>query len=354
MMKYGENMKIGIVTPYHSNFGGGEVFIESLNSYINTESTFDSFIFTSDREVFKSESILIPNINSYKNLSKNLFGIIRVLKKQSIDIVIINDVFLATFSCIFKFFGFRTVSLLHLELSNVKCSNALLSEFVVNMRRHLISLGSNTILSVNKTNINYLSKKAKYVGNFVDYDFFSAAQGNREHAEYDFIYVGRLVEVKNVEQIVGAFDEYVRKFDNDSKMLIVGEGPQKKEIIDIINSRSLHNNVRLQGFVHRDKIRDYYMNAKVCILLSLSEGFPTVLLEAMATGMPCISTNVGSCSEIVGKGTGAIVKLDNNSEIASIMYELVSNCEKYSDTARLKSREYASDVVLEKLVGDLK
>ncbi len=80
-------------------------------------------------------------------------------------------------------------------------------------------------------------------------------------------------------------------------------------------SGSIQNNVIFTGYVPHNQIYKYYLIADVFVLPSLSEGLPTVLLEASAAGKPCVASNVNGVSDIiVHEETGYLIeRLDINS-----------------------------------------
>jgi glycosyltransferase involved in cell wall biosynthesis len=91
------------------------------------------------------------------------------------------------------------------------------------------------------------------------------------------------------------------------------------ELTQLIEDLGIHEDVMLLG--HSDRLYDIYPAMDLLCLTSISEGFPNVLIEAMACGVPCISTNVSAADEIVGD-TGFVVhdKLPENISARIIEY----------------------------------
>lgn len=113
------------------------------------------------------------------------------------------------------------------------------------------------------------------------------------------LFVGRLVKVKRVDWLIRIanilMSEGIR-----FRLIIVGEGSFRKYFEEI--AKSLDSNVIFTGKIPYDKIAAFYSIADVFLLPSLSEGLPTVLLEAAASELPIVATNTGGISEIVMHG----------------------------------------------------
>lgn len=105
-----------------------------------------------------------------------------------------------------------------------------------------------------------------------------------------FINVGRLTKAKNQETLVKAFFQLKNK-GLHVKLLIVGKGPEEEKLKKIVSSFSLKSDCIFTGI--QNNIVDYYNAADCFVLSSLWEGFPMVLIEAMATELPIITTECG-------------------------------------------------------------
>ena len=94
-------------------------------------------------------------------------------------------------------------------------------------------------------------------------------------------------------------------------MLILGEGNERKNLESLIKTLKLENKVFLMG--KRDNIEDYYRQCEFFILPSKYEGFPNVLVEALANGCACISTDcpTGPNEIIKNEVNGLLIENDN-------------------------------------------
>lgn len=120
------------------------------------------------------------------------------------------------------------------------------------------------------------------------------------------LFVGRLAKVKRVEILIALTNALLEE-GLDVKTIIVGDGPCKAYYEKL--AEPINKSVIFTGWLHRTQTFKFYQIADVFVLPSLSEGLPTVLLEASAAGKPSVASNVSGVSDIVIHGeTGYLVR----------------------------------------------
>ena len=163
--------------------------------------------------------------------------------------------------------------------------------------------------------------------------------------------------LKNIERIIKAFLYYKKNHNGDLKLVIAGGmGWNYKNIIDLIESNS--EDIILTGYVREEDKIPIYKLSKVFVFPSLYEGFGMPVLEAMASGIPVITSNVSSLPEVAGD---AAIKVDPLNEIEIFnAYEKIlldSNLrEKMIQAGYQQSKKYSwreSAIKLEKIYRDL-
>jgi len=136
------------------------------------------------------------------------------------------------------------------------------------------------------------------------------------------IHVSNFRKVKHVPDIVQSFKLIHEEVP--SKLLLVGDGPEKHPIMESIKGTSIENDVLFLG--KQENLSELYSIADLMLLLSEKESFGLVLLEAMACGVPCIGTNVGGIPEVITNGeNGFIVELGDWKKVAEHGVEVLQN-----------------------------
>jgi glycosyltransferase involved in cell wall biosynthesis len=110
----------------------------------------------------------------------------------------------------------------------------------------------------------------------------------------------------------GLFDlldcaEQVCSVDPTVKFVISGTGPFFGKVESEIQRKGLHEKVILPGYVTRAKLIELYQNATIHVVPSHYEGLPTVLLEAMACGLPVVATDIGGNREVISNGVNGFL-----------------------------------------------
>ena len=88
--------------------------------------------------------------------------------------------------------------------------------------------------------------------------------------------------------------------DKNNKCVVIGGGPELEEFIIQVEEMGLTSQFKILGEVPNSKIQDYYTISDIFINPTYTEGFPRVLIEAMASGLPIITTNAGGIKDILG------------------------------------------------------
>jgi L-malate glycosyltransferase len=152
--------------------------------------------------------------------------------------------------------------------------------------------------------------------------------------------VGRLAEVKDQATMIKSLIK-VRKKIPDTMLLLIGDGPLRSELQQLVDDNRLNNNVRLVG--NREDVPDLLNLLDVFLLTSLSEGTSISLLEAMSSGIAPIVTNVGGNPSLVDDNiNGILISPQHVDELAENLIDLLQNDKrrkKYGENASQKVRE---------------
>jgi glycosyltransferase involved in cell wall biosynthesis len=119
-----------------------------------------------------------------------------------------------------------------------------------------------------------------------------------------YLYVGRLVSDKGINELVLAFQEIKIK---NSVLILLGDYEQHLDPLNKESVKIIRNNEKIicPGFV--DDVRIYYSISDVFVFPSYREGFPNVVLQAASMGLPCIVTNINGSNEIIINGFNGLI-----------------------------------------------
>jgi sugar transferase (PEP-CTERM/EpsH1 system associated) len=157
--------------------------------------------------------------------------------------------------------------------------------------------------------------------------------------------VGRAVPVKNQLMLIQAVELLLKQhphLQNKLRLIIVGDGELLPKLHAYIDENQLQDNIELLG--ERNDIYDILKTLDLFVLPSLAEGIALTLLEAMASGLPIIATNVGGNPELIESGVnGQLIPSENTKALADSILYYVNNfpcCEKQGIASRKKVETY--------------
>lgn len=146
---------------------------------------------------------------------------------------------------------------------------------------------------------------------------------------YDFVYifVGRLVGDKGINELISAFSQLETP---NTKLLLVGPfeselDPLQPETLKVIET---HPNIISVGF--QSDVRPYFAVSDCLVFPSYREGFPNVVMQAGAMGLPSIVTDINGCNEIIVEGeNGTIIPVKNVATLVDAMQKMIYDTSYY-------------------------
>jgi len=139
------------------------------------------------------------------------------------------------------------------------------------------------------------------------------------------LYVGQFIERKGINYLLSAFKLVQKKYPKTS-LLLVGYGPQKNFLMSRVNKEKI-NNVFFHGHVDVNEMPRMYGMADIFVLPSYEEAWGLVINEAMAAGLPIVTTDkVGAAADLVFNGlNGYVVPAKNSKAIATALKKILSS-----------------------------
>lgn len=155
--------------------------------------------------------------------------------------------------------------------------------------------------------------------------------------DFIFIFIGRLVSEKGINELVEAFKSLQRENKNISLLLV---GPFEKELDPLKEEtfKEIQQNEKILTTGYQEDVRPYFAISDALAFPSYREGFPNVVMQAGAMNLPAIVSDINGCNEIIVEGiNGVIIPVKDTSALITAMKLFVENknyTERLSSNAR--------------------
>lgn len=182
------------------------------------------------------------------------------------------------------------------------------------LKQHVGALGA-------KTN------KIRVVGNGVDINKFYPLDKKTQRKVLNIpdnakvlISVGGLVERKGFHRVIEVLPELLKQYPGLIYLIVGGESAEgniKEQLVRQVDKLKLENNVRFLGALNSEELKKPLSSADIFVLATANEGWANVFLEAMACGLPVVTTDVGGNKEVVNNdGLGIVVPFANKQALS--------------------------------------
>lgn len=221
--------------------------------------------------------------------------------------------------------------------------------------------------------INYhiTPKKLKIIANgnvngintsFFNPDLYSDTQNKQLRQElsiaeddFVFIFIGRLVRDKGINELIEVFDQLSHQYSS-IKLLLVGSFESELDPLDEKTLEIINNNTSIIHAGFQSDVRPYFAISNALAFPSYREGFPNVVMQAGAMGLPSIVTDINGCNEIVIDGcNGTIIPVHNAMALKNAMVQYISDrqlVERLQDKARQMITSRYEQIVVWKALLD--
>lgn len=177
------------------------------------------------------------------------------------------------------------------------------------------------------------------IPNGVELDRFFPSETEEKSDVLRLLTVGRLSVTKRIEMLIDAV-EILHRTACNVRLTIVGGGQMERHIRKIAAERELRDVIKITGRMDPKKMPEVYRQNDIYISASMQEGMSNAMLEAMASGLPIVTTRCEGLAELID-GNGIIVEQESIEDIAKAIKQLVDNPElrKQMSTAARKHAE---------------
>jgi len=182
------------------------------------------------------------------------------------------------------------------------------------------------------------------INNVVDISHFNYTESSNAYDIFQFISIGTLIKRKGFHLLVKAFKEIE---DLPIQLTIVGEGPERRNLQQLIDELKLHDRIKLVGQKSRNEIRELFIESKSFVLPSFVETFGVVFIEALASGLPVIATSSGGPETFITKEDGILIPVNNIQALVGALRDMYFNINMY-DKKKISERcisKFSSEVI---------
>ncbi|MFT5878732.1 glycosyltransferase family 4 protein [Patiriisocius sp. Uisw_047] len=199
------------------------------------------------------------------------------------------------------------------------------------------------IISKKFTNPKKIKVLGKGSSNGIDTNYFDPNKYSNEekvklkndwnitNSDFVFVFVGRMVADKGVNEMVVAFQE-LWKTNQHCSLLLVGPFEDELDPLSPTTTEAINNNDKIFHVGYQTDVRPFLAISNALVFPSYREGFPNVVLQSSAMGLPAIVSNINGCNEIITSGlNGIIIPVKDQAATMDAMEVLMNNTDLYSE-----------------------
>lgn len=214
---------------------------------------------------------------------------------------------------------------------------------------HIIALSEDLKTGTKKFGIP--DEKITVIPNGVNISQFP--MGMDEPREAQIIFVGSLIERKGVNFLIEAMS-IIHKECPEAKLLLVGEGKDREEYERMVSELDLGNSITFLGTQSQERVSELLRQSQLFVLPSIEEGQGVVLVEALASGTPCVGSRVGGIPDVISADVGALVVAGDVKALASAILQYLKDDHLWSQaskSARIRAQKmYNWDELAKRIV----
>ena len=251
---------------------------QHVNELATEQSKFNDVVVIANSNIQKYFNKNLQIINSSNYGRRNffsLFFLLKIIKNERPDIIHSHGSKTTHLINRLRYFiKFKHVATIHGIKSNIK-----------------VYLKADAIIGVSKAIQTLFKNKVNIIENWYNPLFNNQTPTNKNKNYY--LAIGRLEKIKNFDLLIKCWKS------QQDKLLIIGSGPEKNNLQKLISDMKMEKLITIIDEVDIQDLKKYYENAKALIISSQKEGGPRVALEALAVGIPVLSTPVGHMTDLL-------------------------------------------------------
>lgn len=166
------------------------------------------------------------------------------------------------------------------------------------------------------------------------------------------VFVGTLKQTKGIDDLIQAVAELPERMRAGLEVRLIGPDPDRRaaDVAGRITRLRLQQTIVMTGALSPEQVREELRRASIFVLPSYAEGLPNALLEAMACGLPCVTSSVGAVSELITNGSqGILIRPGDTKALTDALRRLIEQPvlrRRLGQSAQLRaSRDFSQDKV---------
>lgn len=307
-----------------------------------------------EKEYFLEQKIIRYNLSSTPycgNQIKRNFKYVAKLRKicqKEVPDILISFMAEPNMRAVLSTIGLRTKSIVSVRNDPEREYSGIMHKFV---GKYLLPLADGCVFQTEEAKNWFpdrLKKKGIIIVNAVKEEFYQKERSPKHHL---IVSCGRLEEQKNYPLLLEALCDVIRSYP-DVKLKIYGSGTLEERLKVLIDANQLDNCVELKGQTNNVPLA--LADADLFVMSSDYEGMPNALMEALAMGVPCISTDCpcgGARTLIHNHKNGILVPIRNKDALVDAINSVINDEVKkhnMSDAAKQEATKYREDIIREK------
>lgn len=221
----------------------------------------------------------------------------------------------------------------------------LMARYAMNRAKFIIPVSNSlkeAIKSIGITNV------FEIIPNTVNTAIFYPSVKKEKKEIKRILFVAGLIPVKGLPYTFEALS-IIKTQRKDFQLNIIGDGPYRIKYEDMVKELGLVQFVTFYGLKTKTEIAEFMRDSDFFVLPSLSENLPCVLIEAMASELPILATNVGGIPEILNKDAGILINPEDTKSLTNGINYMLDNSQGYSAE---KISQYAKEDFSYEIVGE--
>lgn len=356
---------VHISSSYPPKLGGLEMVVQALAGtqsrmghnvtvITSNQGATEDELFRDDFTVFRLKSFVFANTIIMPTL---FFKLLRLKRDDTAHIHIVQAytpevVWLAS-----KIKDFRYVAHIHLDVPPKGPMGIILESYKSLSLRRVLHGASSVIVPTSDYKTLAIKKyglpaeKVFVVPNATDHKVSSIPK-SAPGKNLNLLFVGRLSFQKDISFLLQALAQYAEKYGRNFHFRIAGDGELKQQLQEESSKLNLNDVVEFVGPLSYSVLEDAYKKADLFLLSSIRESFGLVLVEAMAKGVPIVSTNIPAVRDVVRNHKNGLLTRHDKTEFTEAIRTLATDAKKYETISAnniQNAKKYDWDKVCKKL-----